>query len=229
MYHKVWKLFNSFYLQLDIKQDNWEDRLTLLVGYLVDQNRKAATVKSYISAIKSVLKEDAYELSENTYLLTSLIKACRYRNNRVSLRLPIQKDMVNAILTKIDQTYSTNTNNQPYLAMLYKTMISTSYYGLLRIGEVAKGNHPVLARGVHVGQNKKKFLLLLRMSKTHCEDDKPQTMKIKSTQKDQKPCNFKRTGEKIIGGSKGGRQGRVPPLGVQILSFSCSFRQKCEK
>ena len=32
-----------------------------------------------------------------------------------------------------------------------------------------------------------------------------------------------------IGGSKGGRQGRAPPLGVQILSFSCSFRQKCEK
>ena len=32
--------------------------------------------------------------------------------------------------------------------------------------------------------------------------------------------------EQVIGGSKGGRQGRTPPLGVQILSFSCSFRQK---
>ena len=32
-----------------------------------------------------------------------------------------------------------------------------------------------------------------------------------------------------IGGSKGGRQGRAPPLGVQILSFSCSFQQKFEK
>ena len=28
------------------------------------------------------------------------------------------------------------------------------------------------------------------------------------------------------GGSKGGRQGRAPPLGVQILSFSCSFWPK---
>ena len=28
----------------------------------------------------------------------------------------------------------------------------------------------------------------------------------------------------IIGGSKGGRQGCAPPLGAQILSFSCSFR-----
>ena len=28
---------------------------------------------------------------------------------------------------------------------------------------------------------------------------------------------------------EGGRQGRTPPLGVQILSFSCSFLQKFEK
>ena len=29
----------------------------------------------------------------------------------------------------------------------------------------------------------------------------------------------------IIGGSRGGREGRTPPLGVQILSISCSFRE----
>ena len=28
-----------------------------------------------------------------------------------------------------------------------------------------------------------------------------------------------------IGGSRGGREGRTPPLGVQILSISCSFRE----
>ena len=32
-----------------------------------------------------------------------------------------------------------------------------------------------------------------------------------------------------IGGSKGGARDTRPPLGVQILSFSCSFRQKIEK
>ena len=29
----------------------------------------------------------------------------------------------------------------------------------------------------------------------------------------------------LIGGSRGGREGRTPPLGVQILSISCSFRE----
>ena len=32
-----------------------------------------------------------------------------------------------------------------------------------------------------------------------------------------------------IGGSKGGARDACPPPGVQILSFSCSFRQKVEK
>ena len=32
-----------------------------------------------------------------------------------------------------------------------------------------------------------------------------------------------------IGGSKGGARDARPPLGVQILSFSCSFWQKIEK
>ena len=32
-----------------------------------------------------------------------------------------------------------------------------------------------------------------------------------------------------IGGSRGWRQGRAPPLGVQILSISCSFQQIIRK
>ena len=35
-------------------------------------------------------------------------------------------------------------------------------------------------------------------------------------------------GDRSIGGSKGGARD-VPPLGVQILSSSCTFRQKNEK
>ena len=31
------------------------------------------------------------------------------------------------------------------------------------------------------------------------------------------------------GGSKGGREGRTPPLGVQILSISCSFWENLAK
>ena len=50
-YYTVWKSFNSFFIKLDIKPNNWEDRLTLFVGYLVGKRRKSNTIRSYISAI----------------------------------------------------------------------------------------------------------------------------------------------------------------------------------
>ena len=49
---------------------------------------------------------------------------------------------------------------------------------MLRIGEVATGDHPILARDVHIAFNKKKLLFKLRTSKTHTMSSKPQIIKI---------------------------------------------------
>ena len=40
-----------------------------------------------------------------------------------------------------------------------------------------------------------------------------------------KQCNHEIKKFYPIGGSRGGREGRTPPPGVQILSISCSFRE----
>ena len=71
------------------------------------------------------------------------------------------------------------------------------YFGLLRVSEVAKGAHPVLAKDVQIGINKKKFLLILRTSKTHRLNMKPQLVKITSkrinnmtTKRLDLPCPF---------------------------------------
>ena len=71
---------------------------------------------------------------------------------------------------------------QIYLKILYKTLFSTAYYGLFRVGELTSGSHPVLVGDVHVSENKNKFLFLLRTSKTHWKDVKPQRVKIKVLQ-----------------------------------------------
>ena len=76
----------SFFIRLDHKPDNLEDRLTLFVGYLVENKKKSSTVRSYILAIKSVLKDDGIDLCEDRYLLTSLTSACKYKNDRVTTR-----------------------------------------------------------------------------------------------------------------------------------------------
>ena len=71
-------------------------------------------------------------------------------------------------------------NQQPYLQKLYRVIYTAAYFGLLRIGEVAKGEHVILVKNVHIGINKHKILLILETSKTHGQGDKPQQVKITS-------------------------------------------------
>ena len=131
----------------------WEDRLNLFVGYLIQGNKKSTTVKCYVSAIKAVLLMNSVKISEDRYLLSSLVKACKIKNDVVRTRLPIQKGMLSLILHQVQSHFSM----QPYLAALYRAMISTMYFGLLRISEVCQGPHSVKASDVHIGFNKKNF------------------------------------------------------------------------
>ena len=177
-YYTVWEIFNKFYLRLDVKPMQWEDRLTLFIGYLIDNNRQSSTVKSYISAIKAVLKMDGVKITEDQYLISSLTKACRLRNDNICLRLPIGKNLLGLVIRNIRVYFEGK--GQVYLSTLYSTLMSTAYFRLFRVGELTKGEHPVLARDVHIGKNKKKFLFILQTSKTHWKNSKPQTIKISS-------------------------------------------------
>ena len=38
-----------------------------------------------------------------------------------------------------------NSKGQTFLAALYRALFSTAYFGLFRVGELTKGEHPVLA------------------------------------------------------------------------------------
>ena len=57
-------------------------------------------------------------------------------------------------------------------------MFNTAYYGMLRIGEVAKSQHVIKARDVRIATNKDKLMLILRSSKTHWVCNKPQVIKL---------------------------------------------------
>ena len=180
-YYTIWKSFNEFFVKLDKNPTSWEERLTLFIAYLVDNDRKSQTIKSYISAIKAVLKDDGVELNANKYLLTSLTKACKLKNDTVRTRLPIQKRTLCLILKYLDQICGT----QPYLLSMYRALYTTAYFDLFRVGELTSGTHPVLARDVHVGENKQKLMFILCTSKTHGKDNKPQIIKITSSDYDE--------------------------------------------
>ena len=173
-YLSVWRSFNNFIIRLDCKPKRWEDRLVLFVGFLINEKKKATTIRSYISAIKSVLADDGVVLCEDRCLLNALTKACRLNNDTVRTRLPIQKGLLHMILRHTARIF----DQQCYLQIMYMALFATGYYGLFRVGELTTGTHPVKAIDVHIAQNKNKLLFVLRSSKTHDNSMKPQTIKI---------------------------------------------------
>ena len=64
-----------------------------------------------------------------------------------------------------------------------------AFYGLFRVGELAKGDHPVKARDVFLATNKRKMLFILRTSKTHGKGSRPQKIKITAAGKIGKTIN----------------------------------------
>ena len=117
-YFSVWRTFNNFVISLDRKPTSWEDRLTLFVGYLVNDGKKASTIKSYVSAIKAVLMEIKVELTTDMFLITSLTHACRLINDHVRTHLPILKGQLNMILKQAVIRFQ----GQPFLTVLKAIM-----------------------------------------------------------------------------------------------------------
>ena len=177
VYYSIWQQFSEFFIKLDRKPGNWEDLILLFAGHLIHKKRKSNTVKSYISAIKTTLKANSINISEDSYLLASLTHACKLKNDRVKTQLPIQKGMLSVLLRKVQSHFC----SQPYLALLYTSLFSTMYFGLFRISEMVSTEHAVKACDVHVGSNKRKFLFVLHTLKTHNRGSTPQMIKISSS------------------------------------------------
>ena len=174
-YHKIWKKFNEFIIQLDRIPRTWEDRTALYCAYLICiRGLKSSTVRSYVSAIKAVLRKDGYEWSDDKVLLSTLTKSCKLKNDTVKTRLPIQQGLLDLILFDIRRKFET----QPYLEAMYITAYLFAYYGLMRVGEIADSQHSVKAKNVHESKSKNKILIILYTSKTHGIDKNPQKIKL---------------------------------------------------
>ena len=177
-YHSVWTKFNKFLLRLDVMPSTWERRVAVYCAYLIDQGLQSSTLKSYVSAIKSVLKSIQYPWQDSKLYMEALTRICSSENDIVTTRLAIGKNLLNLIIYELIRMFEQN--NQPYLLELYKMIFLLAYYGLLRISELTKtvSGHAVKAKDVHVGYNKDKILLILYTSKTHSRKSKPQQVKI---------------------------------------------------
>ena len=83
-------------------------------------------------------------------------------------------------MVKLLNQLKTDLKTQPYLLKLYQALFSTAYFGLLRVGEITTGSHPILVKDVELGKNKRKIKFTLHSSKTHNRGNTPQIIKISS-------------------------------------------------
>ena len=156
--------------------------------HLIYEKVQLPTIKSYVSAVKSILGNEDIEINDNHIKLNSLIKACKVQNDVLTVRLPIHSGLKNMILDRIQDYYMEH--SQPYLAKMYRAIVSTGYHGLLRVGELTTGAHPILCCNVITAKNKRKIQIILRSSKTHSESDLPQKITIVSVDRMDTAINY---------------------------------------
>ena len=176
-YYKVWTKFNEFVIRLDNMPKTWENRVNLYCSYLIhDKGLQSSTVKSYVSAIKSVLIDDGYQWSDKTLVLNAIIGTCKLKNDTLKIRRPIRRRILEALICEVQRMFAKK--NQPYLEILYTTAFLLAYYGMMRAGEITKSVHTAKAKDIHCSRTKKKILIILYSSKTHTRANRPQEIKI---------------------------------------------------
>ena len=104
-YIRIWHSFNRFLLRLDRKPKFLECRVTLFLMHLIDDGAQSSMIRSYLLAIKSILKADKYKRNDDLVLVTSLTRACKLINDRVMSRLPIQRGLLDVLLHEISRNF----------------------------------------------------------------------------------------------------------------------------
>ena len=189
-YLNIWRQFNKFVINLDTKHSCWKDRVQLFIGYKIYQGMQSSTVKTYISAIKKTLIDDGYQWDDQKVILGSLTKACKLVNDKVFTRLPIQFGLLEMMLCELQRVFGDS--GQHYIQHLYRTMFALSYYGMMKISEVAKSDHVLKARNVPAAANKEKLKIILYTSKTHGIGMRPQKIEITSNSSEKSGSYAKR-------------------------------------
>ena len=93
-------------MNLGCKPPFWEDRIALFLAYLIDKKQPEHPIRSYTSGFKSGPCGDGIVIDNNSYLLASLLRACKYvRHDRVHHRLLEHRGMMRLLVDKVGDFY----------------------------------------------------------------------------------------------------------------------------
>lgn len=101
----VWQQFNECLLQLDHRPKDWEDRVAFFCAHLIEHKKvQSSTLKSYISAIKHMLRCNDYTWRDEKVWLHALTKSCKMVNDTIYTRFPIHFKLLELILFELHRS-----------------------------------------------------------------------------------------------------------------------------
>lgn len=101
-YRSAYLEFMRFNLALDRMPELLDDQLAMFVAYKTVKGDYSSTVSSYLAGIKSYLAVDGIEINTRTARLRALIRACKYKNDRVIQRMAIKESLLVRIIRQVD-------------------------------------------------------------------------------------------------------------------------------
>ena len=102
--------------------------LRYFIIYLIDDETQSKTIRSCISAIRSILYSDGIELSDDTTRLNALVKACKLKNDRLGVKLSIQKGLLNMILEKIEDRFLEKMSEFSSVDIWVRSTLKTTFF-----------------------------------------------------------------------------------------------------
>ena len=94
---------NKFLNKLDFVPESWEERVSYFCAHLIDVHGiQSTTLKSYVSAIKHILKVKEYEWNDGKVYLDVLVRSCKLINDHQTIQLPIQFKLFELILLETE-------------------------------------------------------------------------------------------------------------------------------
>lgn len=94
VYRTAYLDFTRFNLSLDDMPARLDDQLAVYIAYRVELGDRSGTIKTYLSGIKFMLNKDGIEINTRTAQLRALIKACKYKNDKVIHRMAISETLL---------------------------------------------------------------------------------------------------------------------------------------
>ena len=142
LYNRSWTLFNECYNLINQSNNSQlhipltTNHIAVFVAFLHDQGYAPASIVSYVSAIAYVHKLVGFSDPTSSSLVQKLIAGATRVHAPKPSRLPITILILQRIILGIDEIIPVH-----YHKVLLKAMFTTSFFGLMRIGEVTMRKH----------------------------------------------------------------------------------------